>query len=367
MNLVAAEVETLRLPLRRPLVTAAGVLAIREGFLLRLTSATGEVGIGEAGPAYWIGEGSLARTADDLRRIVDLVRQEPTSAAGLRARFLAGEAVRSCSAAAACALDSALLDLEARRQGVALGALLGEEVAAEVAIAALVGGATPELLMAEVDAALARGFRTVKLKVGSAVLADDVACVAAVRQRVGARVGLRLDSNRAWTLGDARRALADFAPFGIEYLEEPLQGADPEELAALARAAPVPLAVDESIVDAADLQRLVMAGARVQVILKAARVGGPTRLVALAQRARAAGLPVIVTDSIESAIGMSIAVHVAAALPGPGSAVGLGGAQLLAPAAGAASHPLGVPWLRPAGPGLVVAPGVVVGEGARCG
>src|SRR5207253_9962157 len=103
-------------------------------------------------------------------------------------------------------------------------------------------------------------------------------------------------------------------------------------VASLARTTDVPLALDESIVDAADLERVIETGAPVHVVLKAVRVGGPTRLVALARRAHAASLPVVVTDGIESAVGMRVALHAAAAVPGAVHAVGLGGAQLLADA-----------------------------------
>jgi len=61
-------------------------------------------------------------------------------------------------------------------------------------------------------------------------------------------------------------------------------------------------------------------------------------------------------------IGMSLAVQVAAALPGPRLAVGLGGARLLDAEDGGACHPLRVPWLVAVGPGLTVAPIVGIGE-----
>ena len=366
MKIVAAAVEPLQLRLRRPLVSSQGSLTVRAGFLLRLTGSSGGVGTGEASPAYWIGEGSLARTAEDLHEVVALVRGQP-SAAAVRARLLADAAERTLSAAAACALDSALLDLAARSGGVALCTRLWGDPERAVAVAALVGGGTLELLVAEVETAVGRGFATLKLKVGGGELAEDVRRVAAVRAGGGARIRLRLDANRAWTLEESRRALAALAPFDVEYLEEPLRHAEPGTLAELARETSVPLAVDESIVDRADLERLLAAGVRVHVVLKAARVGGPTRMLALARAAAAAGLPVVVTDSIESTIGMSVAVHVAASLPAPRFAVGLGGAQLSWAGDGVASHPLCVPWLVPVGPGLTVAVGAEAGEVAARG
>jgi L-alanine-DL-glutamate epimerase-like enolase superfamily enzyme len=95
------------------------------------------------------------------------------------------------------------------------------------------------------------------------------------------------------------------------------------------------------------------------VVLKTSRVGGPTRLVALARRAAAARLPVVVTDAIESAVGMRAAVHAAAAVAGDaGAAVGLGGAQL------ATEHAiLRTPWLEPSGPGFTVTTPMPPAEG----
>ncbi|MCC6849444.1 MAG: o-succinylbenzoate synthase [Deltaproteobacteria bacterium] len=358
MIVAAARVEPFALALRRPLATARGAIAERRGFLLHVASRDGIAGCGEASPAYWLGEGSLAATAAGLERIMRRLRTRPPLAVLRDA--LDAEAL-GVPPAAACALDGALLDLEGRERGRAVAALFGADPAATVAVAALVGGPTAAAAADEAAAAAARGFGAVKLKVGAAALVDDVACVAAVRARVGADVRLRLDANRAWTLGEAARALAAFEPYGVEYVEEPMRAFDPAALAALARETPVPLAVDESLRSAGDVVRLAAAGARVHVVLKAARLGGPSRVVAIADEATRAGLPVVVTDAIESGVGMRIAAHVAAVCAARGaapSAVGLGGAQL-APG----EEALRVPALRVDGPGFAVTPAEAPGVG----
>lgn len=349
MTIVRADVEAVRLVLRRPLATARGTIAVRETFVLRLTAEDGAGGEGEAGPAYWIGEGSLAATEAALRRIVARVADRPDADA-LRAWW---RDERTLDPAAACALDAALLDLAARRAGVPACALLaadaGERPAAVLPVAALVGGSDTAALAAAVDAALATGFTTLKLKVGDGALADDRARVEAVRQRAGTKIALRLDANRAWTADEARRALAAFAPATPAFVEEPLRDSDPRGLADLARTSGVAIAVDESLTTSDDLERLLDADARVHVVLKAGRVGGPTRLVALARRARAVGLPVVVTDGIEGIVGTGVAVHAAAA-SGTALAVGLGGAQLVDALAVVRG-----PWVRPSGAGFGIA------------
>lgn len=352
MRIVGAAVEPVRLALRRPLATARGAIAVRETFVLRLTAEDGACGAGEAAPAYWIGEGSLAATEAALGRIVARVGGR-SDADELRAWWSEG---CDLDHAAACALDAALVDLAARCARVPACALLAEDggPVEVVPVAALVGGSDTVALAAAVDAALAAGFTTLKLKVGDAALADDLARVDAVRRRAGAKIALRLDANRAWTADEARRALAAFASAAPAFVEEPLRDSDPRRLADLARTSGVAIAVDESIATDADLDRLLDAEASVHVVLKAARVGGPTRLVQLARRARAAGLPVVVTDGIEGAVGTGVAVHAAAAIE-TNLAVGLGGVQLVDALASSRG-----PWVRPSGAGF----GIAVATGA---
>lgn len=347
MKIVHADVVELDLPLRCPLVTSHGEIASRRGFLLRVVSDEGVEGVGEASPAYWIGETSLARIAADLHAVVDLVAAQP-DATCLRAMALAP--------AARCAVDTALLDLSARVRRVAVCALFSAEPATSVPICALVAGETPEAAARDAEAAVADGFRTLKIKIGSASVAADVRKVAAVRARVGEAVALRLDANRAWGLAEAHDALAAFAPLGIEFLEEPLRHVEPHAFATLASSVHVPLALDESVGDATQLAQIVAAGAAPVVVLKAARLGGPTRALALARAAAAHGLRVVITDSLESGVGMRVAVHLAAALPLPRPAVGLGGVRLLAVHGDRAAHTPPAPCLTAIGPGLEVVP-----------
>ena len=347
LSIARAEVEELRLALLRPLVTSRSRIMTRRGFLLRLVSGDGTEGVGEASPAYWVGEVSIEKTATDLRAIVAVVATRP-SAARLRTMLLERRAGRRLSAAAAGALDTALLDLAARARGVAATSLLGGEPTTALHVGALLPGETPDALAHEARAAVSVGFRTLKIKVGSATIAEDVQRVAAVREHAGTGVALRLDANRAWAPREAQRALAAFEPFGIEFVEEPLRGAAPQALAALHSSARVPIAVDESVTDVADLRRFTEAGAAPVVVLKAARLGGPSRVLELAQAAQAQALRVVVTDSIETAVGMSMAVHTAAALPAPPLALGLGGGWFLD------ALPFPAPLLQAAGPGLDV-------------
>jgi O-succinylbenzoate synthase len=87
------------------------------------------------------------------------------------------------------------------------------------------------------------------------------------------------------------------------------------------------------------------------VVLKPARLGGPTAVLEVAREAARFGITVVVTDSIETSVGRALAAHVAAALPGEVQPIGLGGASVLE----SDPHgllPVQLPRLRVSGPGL---------------
>ncbi len=218
------------------------------------------------------------------------------------------------------AVAQALLSLEAARAGVAVAALLAGEVTAagarppdDVAANALVGARAPARAAEEAEAALAAGFETVKIKVG-ADLEEDLARVQAVRAVVGREVELRVDANGGWTRRQAARAVGELAELGVSILEQPVDRRDLDGLATLRGLASVLIAADESVAGLGSVRELVEAGAVDAIVCKPMRLGGPRAAAAVARTAIEAGLAVIVTTSLEGAVGRAGAVAVAAAV-----------------------------------------------------
>lgn len=171
------------------------------------------------------------------------------------------------------------------------------------------------------------GCTTMKVKVGSG-LASDEARVAAIRDVLGGEGAIRLDANAAWTVDEGRTHLRRLGAYGIEYVEQPCATLD--ECAALRRAVDVPIAVDESLRTSADpcdpaLHERIRASADV-VILKAQPLGGVAACLALAEDLR---LPVVVSGSLDSSVGLASGLALAAALPTQ-TVSGLGTGSLLA-------------------------------------
>ncbi|MBF4561993.1 o-succinylbenzoate synthase [Microbacterium sp. VKM Ac-2870] len=195
-----------------------------------------------------------------------------------------------------------------------------------------VNATVPAVDAADVPGVLARfdGCRTAKVKVAERgqTLADDVARVRAVRAVMGPEGRVRVDANGGWNVDEAEHAVHALAEFDLEYLEQPC--ADVEELAELrARIADwdIPLAADESVRKAADPLAVARAGAADLLVVKAQPLGGVARALAIVDEA---GLPAVVSSALDTSIGLSMGVALAAALPDLPYDCGLGTASLLA-------------------------------------
>ncbi len=175
------------------------------------------------------------------------------------------------------------------------------------------------------------GCTTAKVKVAERgqSLADDVARVAAVRDVMGPSARVRVDANGAWSVDDALVALGRLAGSDLEYAEQPC--ATVEELRdlrmSLARnGIDVPIAADESIRKAEDPLRVRDLEAADLVVVKVAPLGGVRAALAVVE---ACGLPAVVSSALDTSVGISAGVALAAALPSLDHACGLGTVALL--------------------------------------
>lgn len=199
-----------------------------------------------------------------------------------------------------------------------------------------VNATVPAVPAAEVPGVLARfpGCRTAKVKVAEhgQTLADDIARVAAVRAALGNDAHVRVDANGGWSVADALAALTQLAVFDLDYAEQPC--ASVPELAELRErlsdaGVALRIAADESVRKSEDPLAVARAGAADLLVVKAQPLGGiapALRIIAEAQ------LPVIVSSALDTSVGVSMGLHLAAALPEGvlAGACGLGTVALLA-------------------------------------
>lgn len=255
-----------------------------------------------AAPAGRPGEGALARSAgegDDVAGILEAV--------GTVTRAL--EVVRGHRMAKA-ALEEALLDLWLGCAGRSLATALGA-VRRRVVAGATVGLAhSPQQAAEAARAAVASGYRRLKLKVAPG---RDVAFAAALRAACPG-VDLVVDANGSYdlALGEHRRALSELDELGLAYLEQPLAPGALLETARLARALATPVVLDEAIGGEDDARVALALQAADGVVVKPGPLGGVLPARRVAERWRQEGRSVAVGGLLESGVGRAAALALAA-------------------------------------------------------
>jgi L-Ala-D/L-Glu epimerase len=316
--------QSFRVPMRRPFAAAHGPLEFREGLVVRLETDSGITGLGEASPLPSYAGGSLEEAAEALEILGRAARGRTLDECwSLDVQFppLASASI----AAARCGFETATADAAARKQGVPLWAWLSNAQPRHLSIPAnaVIDAAQPGDAARQAAVFAARGFSTFKVKVGTG-RDQDVARVRAVRSTVGSAATIRVDANGAWDEDTARAVLGALAPLDVALCEQPLPR-DPSPLAAMARLradSSIPLAADESCRSLAELEEIIRLGAADAVVVKP-MVTGLRPAVAMLDAANMASMPVIVTTTFDSAIGVATAMHLAALLPAPPPACGL--------------------------------------------
>jgi L-alanine-DL-glutamate epimerase-like enolase superfamily enzyme len=186
--------------------------------------------------------------------------------------------------AARNALDAALWDLEAKRQGRRVWQLLGLPEPRPMLTAFTISLDEPGAMAAAARAASHRELLKVKLGAGE----GDLERLSAVR-RAAPDARLIVDANAGWAGQDLERLLHGLAAFGVELVEQPLAPGEDDDLVHVH--APLPVCADESCQDRASLDRL--AGRYAMVNVKLDKAGGLTESLALIEAARARGLGVM--------------------------------------------------------------------------
>ncbi|MEY3149486.1 MAG: hypothetical protein RL029_760 [Actinomycetota bacterium] len=166
------------------------------------------------------------------------------------------------------------------------------------------------------------GVNTVKIKVGT-VIKEDLVRIAQVRKHLP-NAKLRVDVNGSWSVDEAvfniRTIYGEVAGEFLEYVEQPV--ATIEELRELKQRliVDVKIAGDEVLRKAKDPFAIDLTDAIDVLMLKVSPLGGLRRALQLAAHHR---LPTVVSSALESVVGLSYGLQLAARLPQLDYACGL--------------------------------------------
>jgi len=170
------------------------------------------------------------------------------------------------------------------------------------------------------------GVDTVKIKVGTGIK-EDLARIQEVRKHLP-KAKIRIDVNGSWSVKEALSnisAIYEVTGDLLEYVEQPVANLDELKQLKEGMSVDVKIAGDEVLRKAKDPFAISLDGAIDILMLKVSPLGGIKRAMDLASYHK---LPVVVSSALESAVGISYGLALAARVPKLDYACGLGTSAL---------------------------------------
>lgn len=297
-----------RIPFKRPLVTAHGTFPYREGAIVEVTDGTGLTGVGEIAPPPGFG----ISLDDALAPLIALSSTGRYESPGSFGGIWPDDEWKALPPATRFGLDTAKRDLDAQT----VDADEAPEAPKRVRVNATIAVLDVDEAVQAARAAVSQGIGCVKLKVGTLSTVDEEAArVAAIRAAIGPDIHLRIDANEAWDCKQALAMLQTFAPYNIQYCEQPIDRDDLVGMYNLRREQPTPIAADEAVTDLASIRRVLDANAADILILKPQCFGDIWDRLRPMQEAANNNVAWVWTSSMEAGIGVCASIY--AARPNP--------------------------------------------------
>ena len=170
------------------------------------------------------------------------------------------------------------------------------------------------------------GVDTVKIKVGTGIQ-EDLVRIAVVRKHLP-KAKIRIDVNGSWSVKEALlnvNAIYQVTGELLEYVEQPVASLDELKQLKEGMSVDVKIAGDEVLRKAKDPFAISLDGAIDILMLKVSPLGGIKRAMDLASHHK---LPVVISSALESAVGISYGLALAARVPNLDYACGLGTSAL---------------------------------------
>ena len=302
MKIEKIEAYKVRIPMKSEYRMARGTHHALDTLVVRVFTDAGVVGIGDAHQGV---AGYTPETIDTMYVLVAktygpaLIGRDLEPVEDLH-RFLTE--VRMGNPFARCAIEMALFDALARGRGTSVAALLGGPVRSYIELSASIGIDEPEKIAEAVKAYVEGGYTTIKVKVGTPDVQQDITRVRAVREAAGDTVQIRVDANAGYLLPDALTFVRGVADFGIEHVEQPVAREDIDGMIRLRRLGAAPIMADESVVTPQDAYRFIAVGAGDAIKIKITKAGGYINARTIIGICESAGIKLVIGQGLCSSL-----------------------------------------------------------------
>ena len=298
-------------PMTHALGTSRGTITEAPLLLIDLETEEGVTGRSYLWCYFPAAMAAIAAILAEAERVLEGERVAPVDLWSMLAGRFALIGVQGIVRMAMAGIDIASWDAVANAAGLPLSTLIGSRPRRIPAYNSCGLGlmTSSDDVASEAEKLLARGFRAVKLRLGYPTLAQDLAALRAVKERVGSEVAVMVDYNQALGLPEALERGRALDQENILWLEEPIRHDDYAGYARLVRELQTPIQIGENFSESPAMAAALAAGAADYVMPDLERIGGVTGWQ------RAAALAATHRIAMSSHLYPEVSVHLLAATP----------------------------------------------------
>lgn len=309
------QIDHKRVPLKHPFVTALHRVDSIEAVRVKIVLSNGIVGVGTGTPNEKVTGDNLASATAVIEQAIkpDLVGADFWQWQQLLAR-LHHSILNNTPAKAA--VELALYDARRQLFHCSLTELLGGKTGSVTTDYTISIGQQAQMT-AEAKTLVNRGFTSLKVKLGAAAVAQNIALIKAIAAAAGPTIHLRLDMNQAWTKRSTLEAARAWKAAGlkIDFIEQPLPASDLAGMAALTADCPYPIMADESVHSFSDAQKVIAMQAADYINIKLMKTGGLSEAEKINALAASHGIGTMLGCMIEPIESIAAAASFALAHP----------------------------------------------------
>lgn len=312
MKIVKIQIGKVKIPLKKPFITALRRVDFAEDIIIKIITDTGNTGYGNAPPTAVITGDSQDSIISAVQNVIapQLIGLDICETEEIFRRI--DKSMLHNSSAKAC-VDIAVYDLLGQLCGLPLYKLLGgwrSHFKSDLTISLR----QPEIMAQDALEAVQSGYTDLKLKVGDDAKLD-FARVQAIRQAAGDKINIRLDANQGWKPKEAVRLIRRFEDKGlnIELIEQPVIAHDIKGLKFVTENVDTPIMADEAAFGTYEVFQLLAERACDLINIKLMKAGGIHNALKIADMAATCGTECMMGCMLESKLGITASASLAGA------------------------------------------------------
>lgn len=293
MQLIDLSIKVLTIPFKVSFDHSAASRSTTEAVLVTATTNNGVKGQGEGCPRYYV-TGETLESAQRFFNDYNDVFLGLSTFKQLSDWVAVNQLLIDKNPAAFCAVELALISALAQENKLSIEALLGLcELSGRFRYTAVLGSRKPEVFAGQLQQYLTRGFNDFKVKLfGNPEV--DLKNINTLKRSTCNQNKVRFDANNLWSNpNDAIDYMQDL-DYPVFALEEPLQVGQYNDKNTVSASLGCRIILDESFKRDADFASIIDTPASWIINIRISKMGGIIRSLAVAKRACALGVPLII-------------------------------------------------------------------------